>query len=658
MTEKLNSSTEELLESISGKNQKIGTFHTGFVIDKVHQDCSQNQFLRELAVNSIEAGAKNIWFGPSWWHCQHLGTWKLAWVDDGVGMSKKELSDFMGRLSSSGKGQDQAGNFGVGAKVTCFPHSPWSTEYITWKDGKCSYMQIVKNSATGEYEILQQATGESVLEVDIDNPMSKSFMPKIIEKSGHGTMVVLGGRDEDDSTYRPEGSSSYWIHNYLAERFYELPSSVKSLMGERFHKTDRKTWPLSQAQRNSTNTHNRKVHTAKDTLKNFSIEHGTVKIDDAKVHWYIKAPKGHRNGNHDKQGRIWGMVAVLHDGELYDRYIGNANRAKQQQFGVTFGYKDVTLVIEPDNDLSVVSNIARNRLYLAGEEGQSNSELPWEDFARQFHTSRPPELVAYIREQQEKADISDPTESNKMAQHMIQEVGNFGRYKKTPSSSVCADGSSQGGQVTPRNGTKRKNGKRGGGSGGSRGMGAYLAAESFSSQSEPAKKLRENFWEITAVWLSVKDGSREPSDLADRAASVTSQDGAVGIININADFRPFHSVYGTIARELGGETDPLSLSIAATAMRPFIEATLKSTVQLALALSKVQPGTPWNDSERGQLLSEEALTLRCTNLYYERKDCLKVAKKAYSAALATQTFTDVDVDSGSDLEEELAEILA
>ena len=78
--------------------------NTGFMLDRLGQDCSPLQFLRELTQNSIEAIGESpnaegevVWDVD--WNTQALtGKYKLCIIDTGVCMTGDEIVEYINRL--------------------------------------------------------------------------------------------------------------------------------------------------------------------------------------------------------------------------------------------------------------------------------------------------------------------------------------------------------------------------------------------------------------------------------------------------------------------------------------------------------------------------------------------------------------------------------
>src|SRR5215212_11740680 len=80
---------------------------TGFLLDRLGQDCSPLQFLRELTQNAIEAisdpqipnATGQIIWDVDWDWYDLTGVYKLSVTDTGVGMSGEEMERYINQLS-------------------------------------------------------------------------------------------------------------------------------------------------------------------------------------------------------------------------------------------------------------------------------------------------------------------------------------------------------------------------------------------------------------------------------------------------------------------------------------------------------------------------------------------------------------------------------
>src|SRR6266581_7354136 len=124
--------------------------NTGFLLDRLGQDCHPLQFLRELTQNSIQAiqrteeAGQVIWDAD--WNCFELGgLMKLCVIDTGDGMTGAEMVEHINKLSSSGAQQSFTGNYAVGAKIAAATRNHAGMVYLSWKDGRGTMIHLWRN---------------------------------------------------------------------------------------------------------------------------------------------------------------------------------------------------------------------------------------------------------------------------------------------------------------------------------------------------------------------------------------------------------------------------------------------------------------------------------------------------------------------------------
>src|SRR5450759_2338757 len=134
-----------------------------FLLDRLGQDCSPLQYLRELTQNAIEAIQRTgvpgqITWDVDWTSYDLKGSkapMKLCVVDTGDGMTGNDMIKFINQLSSSGSEQSFTGNYGVGAKIAAATKNPAGVIYHSWKNGEGHMVQLEKSATTGEYGLHQ-----------------------------------------------------------------------------------------------------------------------------------------------------------------------------------------------------------------------------------------------------------------------------------------------------------------------------------------------------------------------------------------------------------------------------------------------------------------------------------------------------------------------
>src|SRR5438094_6692059 len=100
-----------LTRSFSGGNRTLpmDVKNTGFLLDRLGEDCHPLQFLRELTQNGIEAILRTpkrtgeiVWDVD--WNSLELdetGAYKVSMTDNGEGMTGDEMVKYLNALSSS-----------------------------------------------------------------------------------------------------------------------------------------------------------------------------------------------------------------------------------------------------------------------------------------------------------------------------------------------------------------------------------------------------------------------------------------------------------------------------------------------------------------------------------------------------------------------------
>lgn len=142
--------------------------NVGFLLDRLGQDCSPLQYLRELTQNAIEAELRTgepgqiIW-DVDWTSYDLGGPMKVCIVDTGDGMTADDMIKFINQLSSSKSKQSFTGNYGVGAKIAAATRNPAGVIYQSWKNCEGYMVQLEKNQAIGEYGLRLGTQGRYVL---------------------------------------------------------------------------------------------------------------------------------------------------------------------------------------------------------------------------------------------------------------------------------------------------------------------------------------------------------------------------------------------------------------------------------------------------------------------------------------------------------------
>lgn len=573
--------------------------NTGFLLERLGQDCHPLQFLRELTQNSIEAitradetDGQIVWDVD--WHTYDLGdepVYKLCVTDNGDGMTGPEMVEYINRLSSSLSEQSFTGNYGVGAKIAAATRNHAGLIYMSWKNGIGSVVHLWRDPQSGQYGLRQMERPDgsfghwAKLEDDVK--------PTIIDS--HGTKVILcGNSDAQDTMRAPEGaaSPSRWIAKYINTRYFEVPRNVTIRAREGWEN------PRSDKDRNLLRT----IIGQKEYLERHNNTSGRVALNGATAHWWIlkDEPSLTQNSGWIESS---GHVAALYQGELYELSTSRAGRALLQSFGVLFGHNRVVIYIEPhqSENRSVTTNTARTHLLLDGQQ------FPWEDFAWEFGSKIPHAIRDLMEEVAAGSEASDHTKSIRERLKAIMDLYRVSRYRPTLTGKieVDVDRTVRGGSPSERREPQSRTGGRTSGTEGGTAGGIYSAF--LKKDGTPASDVNADLFP-NVRWISVEDGTREPGDIEDRAARYVSEQNA---LLINADFRVFIDMIEYWHRQFGRRAEVLSVVI--DAVRSWFEQELVETV---LGVKALEASKEWSSNDIKAALSEEALTAAVMPRYH------------------------------------------
>lgn len=591
----------------------MSVHNVGFLLDRLGQDCSPLQHLRELTQNGIEAISRigsegQLYWDVDWITYDLADVMKLCVIDTGDGMTGEEMLKFINQLSSSGSEQSMTANYGIGAKIAAATKNPAGVIYQSWKNGEGYMIHLEKNPETGEYGLQQWELSDGTyshylrLEDDVKPP----------EIDQHGTKVILLGADRSDNTMLPPkgaASPSRWISKYLNTRYYQFSEgiTVRSREGWDYPRTDKDRNIL------------RNITGQKPYLEKHSVASGVHKLDSVVVHWWIleETPAITNNSGYIESA---GHVAALYQNELYDRYTSRAGTAQLQHFGVLFGMRFVVLYVEPfqSDKYILTTNTARTTLLMNGES------LPWADWAYQFRQNMPEKLAKFVQDKASANTEKDHLKSIKERLKGIIDLYKVSRYKPTPSGLYLSDELS-----AVNTGISTGSGNRSKGGGGTQGKNVGDSSKgtrdgevgniyhlfekkdgvpSESTQSDPFP---------TVTWVSVKDGTREDNDMEDKAAKYLTEQNR---LFINADFRVFTDMTNRLRKEKEKETAPgIQIdSVVEDVVHAWFEQALVETV---LGVQQLKGSKEWGTDAVEKALSEEALTTAVMQRYHVHIAC-------------------------------------
>lgn len=572
--------------------------NTGFMLDRLGQDCSPLQFLREITENALQAvqasddgGGQVIWDVD--WNRLELapGVFKLACIDTGIGMSGPEMLRYINMLSSSMHRQSHDTNFGVGAKVAAATRNHAGLVYLSWQNGIGSMIHLWRDPDTGQYGLKQfeLPDGRYTHWVHIEDTI------KPAEIKDHGTMVVLLGNELDDNTMQaPKGaaSPSRWVARYLNTRYFCFPNCVEVRAREGWE------YPRSNTDTNVL----RRVTGQEEYLDAHAEASGVRDLESARARWWILKDEPALSQNSGFVASN-GHMAALYQDELYEMVAARAGVARLQQFGVIFGYHRVVIYVEPraEDGHQVISNTARTHLIMDGEP------LPWADWAAEFRAELPDEIKNLMDEVTKDSTSTDHREAIRERLKQIRELLKVSRYRRTPSGSATIDEPTVGGKARETNTTRETGDSKGGGRGGRAGDIYALFA---LADGEPGEEVISEF-DPKVDWVSVENGKRIPPDLEDRAAKYLIEE---NLLLINADFRVFRDMIDRWVKlyEAAGVTAGLQ-PVAEDAVREWFEQAL---IESVIGVQSMRDSKEWSVEDIAKSLSQEALTTAVMQRYH------------------------------------------
>jgi Histidine kinase-, DNA gyrase B-, and HSP90-like ATPase len=593
--------------SNGGGNPLPMTVHkVGFLLDRLGQDCSPLQFLRELTQNAIEAVQRTGTPGEVMWDVDWIsydlgGPMKACIVDTGDGMTGDEMIRLINQLSSSGSEQSFTGNYGVGAKIAAATKNPAGVIYQSWKNGDGYMVQVEKNPATGEYGLRQWLLKDGTYSHWF--PLEDSVRPG--EIGAHGTKVILMGAKQQDNTIAPPvdaASPSRWISKYLNTRYFQFPTGVTVKAREGWDN------PRTDKDRNVLRT----ITGQKPYLDLHSTASGVEALSGAKVHWWIlkDEPAISNNSGFIESG---GHMAAMYQDELYDRATARAGTALLQRFGILFGYRYVVLYVEPvpEKGESLTTNTARTTLLLDGEK------LPWDDWAYEFREKMPKRLVEFVGEKAAALTEKDHISNIKDRLKHVMDLYKVSRYRPAPAGVYLSDEMSA--VRVGRSPFPRAKSEGGGGTGHEVGAATkgqrdgevgniYHLFEKKGGM--PSEKSAADPFPVVR-WVSIENGGREADDgMEDKAATFVRNQNT---LLVNADFRVFTDMVARLCKEKDAGPGPGLQDVVTETVHQWFEQALVETV---IGIQQLGGSKEWGREEIDKALSPEALTSAVMQRYH------------------------------------------
>jgi hypothetical protein len=631
----------------TGTTMPIELRQAAFLLERLAADCAPLQEYRELTRNSLEAieraletdgeppkGGHQIVWDVEWkaLHGQieagQVPVYKLSIWDTGDGMTGEEMIEYINHLASSVGVQALDRNFGVGAKITAGVSNPVGLVYTSFKNGEVHQVHFWRDPETNEYGI-KPFFRQKDDTFQHWRRLKPSVLPKEIIQAGHGTMVTLLGRREDENTMLPpEGSvgAVRWLVRYLNRRFLRFPEVVTVRVRE-FAKAESSEWPTKATTYAREGGMLRGAVGQQHYLDKNAEDSGELRLDEgsATAYWWLLNDKKIGDPSYWLSS---GHIAALFQDELYELRDGNSGIRQLMHFGVLFGSRRIVIYVRPDEGQGISPNTARSQLLAGGEP------LPWETWAAEFRAKLPEPIQVMMEELLSRDSDGSHEESIKQRLKRIDELMRFTKYRRSTGGSVNASGNATGGAAGEgdTDGSTRKS--RPGGHGGTAAdlYGSYVDDD----DGDPAEPLtpKSSFPEIR--WVSISKGTRSPEDpLEDRAASYANS--TQNVLLINEDFRVYTDLVKHFVRSYEGYP-----GVERTVPEVIKEWYAQQLVEAVLGVVAVRGSAKWTPSQIEDALSEEALTavvMPRYNLYQQVSRVLgtklgSLKERAESAAMA------------------------
>jgi hypothetical protein len=489
-----------------------------------HKECAPLQFIRELTQNSLESirergGSGNIqWTYDDRWY-EENGSLKLCIIDDGIGMTGREVAEHINSIWSSGKEIGAGKNYGIGAKIAAAPLNPLGMEYWTWKNGKGYFSKLVYDEESDDFG-LEWMLDDSGGKVEYLDDISDAFQPDIIrENGGNGVKVVLLGESEDDNTFHNFNAEmpSKWIQYYLNSRYYILPEQVALYT------------PFVGADEIG---RSRALGLSK-SLEKHTLDKGTIQVTDAKLHWRLLDEKEVRS-KYTSYDSVAQSGALFND-EIYDhKRLGQHRSRMLNEFGLFFTHNRVVIFVEPMME-GLDTNQARSVLITENKES-----LPWKLWGWEFKQNLPPSIKKIEDDLNEKAQMMNDAElrkridkfrkDNPLPRFRTDDFGNLDSddplLKKHRSGTIGT-----GEKELPDNSSPSK---------------PKVNYSNFRKKDHRRARREKARNELDWMWISESAGTRQPDQIPDKSAEwIPDQK----MLLINSDARYWTSVVSQVMKK-------------------------------------------------------------------------------------------------------------
>ena len=383
------------------------------LIRNLGRDCPPTQYLREFLKNAIEACQRTsqpncqitIDLNPEVLETQNL--YKIAFTDNGDGMTGEQMLTLLNSLSASGAVANEHQNYGVGAKISAMTRNHAGILYESWKGGAGHAILIryePENDLFGIQGVEEDGKTNYLLKLD------ESYKPNFIK--AHGTRVTLFGMEHtQDTMLPPEGvwfGRDDWIEHILNMRFFKLPTNIQieTRYGyyhdvRDFHRNYLK--PLTGYQ---------------PFLNSMSLSKGSLRLGNANYYWWILK----------ESVPVHGHAALINQGEIFERKEHWENTLAL--FGILVGRNRLVIYVEPDD---VEQNTPRTNLL-----HHNGSPIVWQGWQEAFRANMPQEIKDFLDTLLNSAAQRSHTQNIRKRLKALMKLFILSGYKPLPTESYKA----------------------------------------------------------------------------------------------------------------------------------------------------------------------------------------------------------------------------
>lgn len=552
---------------------KLRVGNEDFLVASTIERCPKAMMLRELLMNAVEAASR----APAGQRKVEISGVmidehrKLCLWNSGPGMDADQLYRMCDIASSIGKEMGLGGNFGMGAKVASLPSNRLGVRYRSCRSGVVHEVLLGKRDGIyGRVMRTDPRTGapSAVLEV------TAAAQADGRDTGSDWTEVVLfGNQPEQDTLADPYGRDPrlprHWLAPAIYGRFFDLPADVEVLLAPGTHGLagTRRIVPLAQ-----------RLKTCFERYEAVTLKDGIV------LHFAYDPPhpvQAGRNASLD-DGLVpdASLAALVHGGEIYDQRQGKQWLLEAPSFGISFGGRHISVIVELPDTAAVLPDGYRHVLrYAAGSQAQ----VKIGDFAGLVRANRPAWLLDLIENMSPDVDLARDVSSQ--VQNLMSALGV--RRKRPPSRNKLQ-------QQPP--------------------------APRIVKPSAPAPAPRPEEMEVAPEILLLRD-EREIADrsLKHRAARYYQESHQL-YVNLT-----YSAVRQTIDRLIAEAPQEIDAESAQEAARVVAEQAMLQRVGCALVfgLSKRDHAEGWSDHDRNTAISSELLTLAADDLFSTMEEMSK-----------------------------------